>query len=66
MSKFNEIGEDSAEFKELVELFTHRIENEWYVEDLPVRMVRYGLMDPSMFLAEMRERIQMAAEEDAS
>ncbi|OGT90156.1 MAG: hypothetical protein A2286_00015 [Gammaproteobacteria bacterium RIFOXYA12_FULL_61_12] len=33
------------------------------LEDIPSRMARYGLMEPSDFANEMRERIEMSRED---
>lgn len=50
--------------EEIVPFMAYRLENgEWDAEDIPVRLARYGLMDPADFAAEMRERIEMAKEE---
>lgn len=44
----------------------HRIESgDLLLEDIPVRLARYGLLDPSDFVAEMRERMAMAQEDAA-
>jgi hypothetical protein len=40
-----------------------RIENgELTLEDIPIRLARYGLMEPSAFVDEMRERMELAQE----
>lgn len=42
----------------------HRIESgNLPLEDIPVRLARYGLMDPVEFVAEMGERLAMTQEE---
>ena len=40
-----------------------RIENgDLTLEDLPVRLARYGLMEPNTFVDEMRERMELVQE----
>lgn len=44
---------------ELASFMLQRIENGCLsLEDIPVRLARYGLMEPSAFVSEMRERIE--------
>lgn len=51
---------------ELASFMSHRIENgEWGLEDIPVRLARFGLMDPADFVSEMRERMENAQAEGA-
>ena len=38
-------------------------DGEWDMEDIPVRLARFGLMDSVKFNAEMRERLDLRAEE---
>lgn len=46
---------------ELAGFMLERIENgQIAVEDIPLRLARYGLMDPAEFIAEMRERMENA------
>jgi hypothetical protein len=33
------------------------------LEDIPVRLARYGLMEPNAFVDEMRERMELAQED---
>lgn len=50
---------------ELADFMRQRIDNgEWDLEyDIPGRLARYGLMEPLSFIAEMRERMEMANED---
>lgn len=49
---------------ELAEFMLERIESgSLALEDIPMRLARYGLMEPSAFIDEMRERMEMASEE---
>ena len=42
-----------------------RIENgDLALEDLPVRLAQYGLMEPNAFVDEMRERMVLAKAEE--
>lgn len=53
--------------KELADFMLQRIENgDLSLEDLPVRLVRYGLMEPNAFVDEMRERMKLAKDAAAS
>lgn len=48
---------------EVAGLMLQRIEDgDLSVEDIPVRLARYGLMDPCDFIAEMVERMEVAPE----
>lgn len=61
--KVKEIPEPLTE-KELADFMLRRIENQQIVlEDIPVRLARYGLMDPIEFVIEMRERLENEKEE---
>lgn len=52
--------------EEITAFMRRRIEDgEWDAEDIPVRLARFGLMDPAQFMAEMAERIALRAEEAA-
>ena len=52
---------------ELADFMLQRIENgNLAPEDLPVRLARYGLMEPSAFVDEMRERMELAKDAAAS
>jgi hypothetical protein len=43
----------------IARLMAHRIETgELAPDDIPVRLARYGLMNPNAFVAEMRERMK--------
>lgn len=55
---------EPLEEDELGDFMRQRINNgEWDLEvDIPVRLVRFGLMDPLAFTAEMCERMNMAKE----
>jgi hypothetical protein len=45
---------------DLAKFMLQRIENgDLALEDIPVRLARYGLMEPSAFVAEMRERMMV-------
>ena len=44
--------------RDLVPFLAQRITQEWEPDDIPIRLARYGLMDPSEFAQEMRERMQ--------
>jgi len=49
---------------ELANFMLQRIENgDLALEDIPVRLARYGLMEPNAFINEMRERMEMAKED---
>ena len=49
---------------ELAGVMLQRIENgDLALEDIPVRLARYGLMEPNAFVDEMRERMEMAKED---
>lgn len=49
---------------ELADFMLRRIENGSIgVEDIPVRLARYGLMEPAAFVSEMRERMEMAKDD---
>lgn len=51
--------------EDLVEFMLQRIEGGALpLKDIPLRLVRYGLMEPSDFVAEMRERMDMAKGDD--
>ena len=46
---------------ELADFMLERIENgDLNLEDIPVRLARYGLMEPNAFVEEMRERMEFA------
>lgn len=46
---------------ELASFMLQRIDNgSLALEDIPVRLARYGLMDPNAFVDEMRERMELA------
>lgn len=46
---------------ELASFMRQRIVNgDWALDDIPVRMARYGLMEPYAFVDEMRERMESA------
>lgn len=45
---------------ELADFMRQRIDDEWEPEDIPVRLARFGLMEPDAFVIEMRERMEMA------
>lgn len=46
---------------DLADFMLQRIENgEVLAEDIPLRLARYGLMEPAAFVIEMRERMEMA------
>jgi hypothetical protein len=50
--------------EEIADFMLQRIESgDLALEDIPVRLARYGLMEPSAFVAEMRERMEMMKEE---
>ena len=50
--------------EELADFMLQRIENgDLALEDIPVRLARYGLMEPNAFVDEMRERMEMAKED---
>ncbi len=52
---------------ELANFMLQRIENgDLALEDIPVRLARYGLMEPNTFVDEMRERMELAQENCAS
>lgn len=54
----SDAGEPLTE-DELADFMLERIESgSLRVEDIPLRLARYGLMEPSSFLAEMRERME--------
>lgn len=45
----------------IARLMSHRIENgDLALEDIPNRLAKFGLMEPHNFVAEMRERIELA------
>ena len=45
---------------ELADFMLQRIENgDLALEDIPVRLARYGLMEPNAFVHEMRERMEL-------
>ena len=45
---------------EIADFLRQRIEDgNLNAEDIPLRLARYGLMDPEAFAAEMRERMDM-------
>lgn len=47
--------------EEIADFMRHRIENsDLQLEDIPVRLARYGLMERNAFIDEMRERIALA------
>lgn len=47
--------------EEIADFMQHRIENsDLQLEDIPVRLARYGLMERNAFIDEMRERIALA------
>lgn len=54
---------DTLTEDELADFMRQRIEDEWDEEDIPVRLARFGLMEPSDFVSEMRERMEMAKED---
>ena len=61
------IQQESLSEKELADFMLQRIENgDLSLEDLPVRLVRYGLMEPNAFVDEMRERMKLAKDAAAS
>ncbi|MHB1666095.1 hypothetical protein [Thiomonas sp.] len=61
-----QLDEDVLE-ETLAQFMQDRIENgALALEDLPVRLVRYGLMRRDDFLAEMQERMNHAREADES
>lgn len=45
---------------ELADFMRQRIDDVWHEEDMPVRLARFGLMNPDAFVSEMRERMEMA------
>lgn len=52
---------------ELASFMLQRIENGVLaLEDIPVRLARYGLMEPNAFVDEMRERMELAKAETSS
>lgn len=52
---------------ELASFMLQRIENgDLALEDIPVRLARYGLMEPNAFVDEMRERMELAKEAASS
>lgn len=56
---------ESLSEDELVSFMMQRIENgSLPLEDIPLRLARYGLMEPNAFNAEMRERIDLAKVDD--
>lgn len=66
--KLNQVGEPPAlDEDQLAAFMLQRIENgDLGLEDIPVRLARYGLMEPEDFVAEMQERMEQANEEDES
>lgn len=57
--------EEPLDEGDLAGFMAERIENgEWGLEDIPVRLARFGQMDANAFIAEMRERMEQAAAED--
>ncbi len=56
---------ESLSEDELVSFMMQRIENgSLPLEDIPLCLARYGLMEPNAFNAEMRERIDLAKVDD--
>lgn len=52
---------------ELSDFMLQRIENgDLALEDLPVRLARYGLMEPTAFVYEMRQRMELSKEANSS
>lgn len=52
---------------EIADFLRQRIEDgNLAAEDIPVRLARYGLMAPDAFAAEMRERMEMAADDEVA
>lgn len=52
---------EPLEEEAVARLMSHRIENgDLALEDIPNRLAKFGLMEPHTFVAEMRERIDMA------
>lgn len=52
---------------EIADFLRQRIEDGTLAaEDIPVRLARYGLMAPDAFVAEMRERMEMAADDEVA
>lgn len=52
---------------ELAAFMSRRIEDgEWRLEDISVRLARYGQMESTAFIAEMRERMQLATQDDST
>lgn len=50
--------------EQIADLMLQRIETgDLLLEDLPSRLARYGLMEPSAFVDEMRERMELAADD---
>ena len=50
---------------ELADFMLERIEDgQLAVEDIPVRLARYGLMEPADFVTEMRERMESRGDHD--
>lgn len=59
------VAPEPLEEAELASFMRQRIDNgEWDLEeDIPVRLARFGLMEAPAFVAEMRERMELAGEE---
>lgn len=50
---------DPLSEEDLADFMLRRIENgQIGVEDIPLRLARYGIMEPSDFISEMRERME--------
>lgn len=56
------LAPEPLEKNELANFMRQRIDNgEWDLEeDIPVRLARYGLMEPNAFVDEMRERMELS------
>lgn len=65
MKALPQMDDVPADEQVLVEFFKDRIENEWDEADIPVRMARFGLMDPIDFSLEMSERMAAAHQPSA-
>ncbi|ARI02431.1 TPA: hypothetical protein L5G07_001491 [Pseudomonas aeruginosa] len=51
---------------EIADFLRQRIDDgDLNLEDIPLRLARYGLMDPEAFAAEMRERMGMDMDDEA-
>jgi hypothetical protein len=62
-----ELEDELLDCDELRDFFTDAIDNgSMHLEELTMKMARYGLMHPHQFSAEMRERIALSKEQSAS